>query len=232
MKKCFVAGILHLLVLTCLPVSQTVADVPVGYGLLWESRYVSEGRDNLEEGGLLSGEIDIGWKDLVAGIWFAVGDSVSYEELNLYLEYGFEIGILEAHTGYTRLEFTADNESDNEVHFGVAYGEIPHLVCGATYTYSTGADGGFLELFVSTDISLLEGRLVVEPYLLQAIDFGYASKEHDGLNNFQAGLAIHCPLGHKSSLFCSLNHSWAQKDVENDGLGDVSWVGLGVSGQF
>ncbi|MEX0324705.1 MAG: hypothetical protein AB3N33_01320 [Puniceicoccaceae bacterium] len=215
-----------------LPFSSVAADVPIGYGLLWESRYVSEGRDNLDQGGLLAGEIDMGWENLVFGAWFAVGDSVAYEELNLYLEYGFELGPLEAHAGYTRLEFTADNESDNEVHFGIAYGDLPHLVIGATYTYSTGANGGFLELFASTDFSLLEGRLVVEPYVLQAIDFGYASAEHDGLNNFQAGLAIHYPIADKSALFCSINHSWAQKDVRNDGLGDVAWIGLGCSGQF
>ncbi|MGA0311290.1 MAG: hypothetical protein ACO3MX_09660, partial [Candidatus Puniceispirillaceae bacterium] len=88
------------------------------------------------------------------------------------------------------------------------------------------------ELFASTDFSLFEGALVVEPYALQALDFGYASDRHDGLNNFQAGLALHYPLGQDAALFCSLNHSWAQKDVRNDGMGDVSWVGLGFSGRF
>ena len=215
------------------PMASGVFATPnAGYGLLWESRYVSEGRNNLEAGGLVSGEIDFGWDSLVAGIWFAVGDSVSYEELNLYLEYGFGLGPLEAHAGYTRLEFPADNESDDEFHFGIAYGDLPFLTVALNYTYSIEAGGGFLEIMASTEIKLLEDSLIVQPYALQALDFGYASAEHDGLNNFQAGLAVNYPLNRHASLYCAIHHSWAQKDVNNEGNVNISWLVFGRSGHF
>jgi hypothetical protein len=207
-------------------------EVAVGYGVMWESKYISEGRNNLDDGGLFSMEVDFERDSFAGGIWFAMGDSTSYEELNLFLEYGFDLGPLEAYIGYTRLEFTADNESDNEIGLGLAYGDLPYVTVGVDSTYSTEASGVFVELYVGTEIFVFDGRVVLEPYILQGIDFGYASDDHDGFNNFQAGIEGHAVINEHIALIGSIHHTWAQKDVRNDGLGDELWIGIGFSGQF
>ena len=204
----------------------------IGYGSFWESKYVSEGRDNLEQGGLFSTEIGAQWDAFAIGAWFAFGDSDAYEELNFFVEYGFTLGALEAYFGYTRLEFTADHESDNEWGGGISYGQLPFITVGIDYTYSTGAGGGFAEVFITSELVLLEGRLVFEPYILEGIDFGYASEAHDGFNNFQAGLGAHYILSDRFALYGSINHTWAHQDVRNDGLGNEAWIALGFSGEF
>jgi len=197
-----------------------------------ESKYVSEGRDNLEEGGIFSFETTAEWRQLTFGVSFVTGDSESYDELNLNIEYELELGPLEAYIGYTRLEFLENNESDNEISTGIAFKNIPYLVPALDYTYSTESDGGFLELSLSSEYELIEEKLTLEPYILEGFDFGYASSEYDGPNNLQVGLEFTLALTDQVSAVGSIAHSWAHEDVENEGLGDISWGTIGLSAEF
>ena len=199
---------------------------------LWESKYISEGRDNLEDGGLFSVEGSAELQGATLGVWFATGDRESYEELNVSIEYGFAAGPVDAYIGYTRLEFLEDDESDNEIGAGIAVDGIPWVIPGLDYTYSTEAEGGFLEISLRSEIALLEDRLTLEPYLLEGFDFGYASEEHDGANHLQVGVDIALTLTDQVNLLGSVAHSWAHKDVENEDLGDEFWGAVGVSADF
>jgi hypothetical protein len=209
-----------------------VTNPGVGYAAVWESKYVSEGRDNLEEGGIFFLEADLEWEHFATGAWVALGDQPSYEEVNLFAEYFFQVGEFEAYLGYTRLEFTDINANDNELGAGIGYFGIPHLVVGADYTYSTEASGAFVEIFIGTEINLMKGRLVLEPYIIQGLDFGFASEAHDGFNHFQIGLEGHFMLVKNLAILVSVNHSFAQKDVKIDDLGEETWLAVGISGRF
>jgi hypothetical protein len=193
---------------------------------LWESKYISEGRNNLENGGLFSVDGNAEWHGATLGVWFATGDRESYEELNLSLEYGFSAGPVDAYIGYTRLEFLEEDENDNELSAGISISGLPWVIPGLDYTYATEAEGGFLELSLRAEIALQEERITIEPYILEGFDCGYASEEYDGANNLQVGLDITLALTDQVRILASVAHSWAHKDVENEDLGDEFWGGV------
>jgi len=202
----------------------------------WASKYVSEGRDNLEDGGLGSVEAVAGHRGFEAGIWYALADTVAYDELNLFIQYGVELEFVELYAGYTRLEFLKDDTYDNEFYVGMELICIPRLVPALEYVHSTeaqgGDGGGFVEFSLSVPIELLDGELVLEPYVLEGFDFGYASDNYDGFNNFQFGVVACYALLDGVTLKTSVNHSIANQDVRKDGDGDLTWVTVGLGVEF
>lgn len=198
----------------------------------WQSKYVSEGRNNLNEGGIHTLECVAEWKGISGGAWLASGDDESYKEVNVFVEYGISAGPLDVSLGYARLEFLEDHTDDNELAGGIAWNNIPHLIPSIDYVYSTEADGGFLEATLKSSITIMKEHLLLEPYATQAFDFGYATKAHDGLNNFQIGLGASLSLIGGLDLVGSVSHSWAQSDVEREGLGDLSWCSIGLAATF
>ncbi len=217
-------------------VSGAAVPVEVGVAVQWESRYVSEGRDNLGDGGIGSVEAVAGYRGFEAGVWYAAADTVSYDELNLFVQYGFPLGPFELYAGYTRLEFLKDADYDNELFAGVALAHVPWLIPSLSYVYSTEAQGGdggsFVEAALVSPLELLGGDLVVELYLLEGFDFGYASDGYDGFNNFQFGVCAHYALSSALTLNGSINHSIANQDVRRDGGGDETWLTLGIGAKF
>ena len=81
----------------------------IGITGVWESKFVSEGRDWLDEGGLFSIEALAEWEEVTVGAWGGVGDSESYEELDALIEYGLVAGSFDAYLGYTRVEYLEDD---------------------------------------------------------------------------------------------------------------------------
>ena len=75
----------------------------------------------------------------------------------------------------------------------------------------------------------------VSPYLSQSFDFGYRTKENDGLNNFQIGVEVGLEVKEGVSLSGHLNHSFKQKDVKEElkADGEVkaagTWGGVSLS---
>ncbi len=198
----------------------------------WESRYISEGRNNLDDGGIATIEAGVGFEGFDAGFWYALADTVSYDELNLFCQYGVEVNSVELYAGYTRLEFLKDDDYDNEFYAGVALNHFDRLVPALEYVHSTeaqnGDGGGFAEASLTAPVELLDGRLILAPYLLQGFDFGYASDHYDGFNNFQFGLGAHYELTEIFHLRSSLNHSIANHDVRCEGGGDETWFTIGI----
>jgi len=96
-------------------------------------------------------------------------------------------------------------------------------------TYSTEADGAFLELSLRSEITLCSGQLVIEPYVLEGVDFGYASKDYDGPNHIQVGLDWTFPLTEQVEIVGAIAHSWALRDVAKDGMGDETWAAIGLA---
>jgi hypothetical protein len=211
----------------------TSSDSPV-YGLtvLSESKYVSEGRENLIDSSLISTEGTANWRGATVGVWYATGESEAYDELNIFVEYGFEFGAFDASMGYTRLEFPEDNEHDNEMSVGISVNNLPWITPGIDYTHSTEASGGFLEISLRSELILTEDRSTIEFYILEGFDFGYASEDYDGPNHAQAGIEFSTALTDRLNLVGSLIHSWALEDVEREGLGDKTWFTIGVTSEI
>ncbi|MGH1366452.1 MAG: hypothetical protein ACRBF0_23020 [Calditrichia bacterium] len=198
----------------------------------WESKYVSEGRNNLPDGGLATLEAAAAWINIALSTWIVTGTRENYQELQFTTEYSNAISNIEFYTAFTRLQFPADDASDNELSAGLAFAGLPDITPAIDYVFSTGASGGFLEISLSSEQPMLEGMLTATPYILQAFDFGYASESFNGYNNFQLGLEVAMPFNETFGLAGSVAHSIAMDDVEKENLGNVSWFTIGLTGSF
>ncbi len=221
--------------LLVMPLAAPAAEKPA-YGLsaAWDSAYVSEGRDNLGEGGLVSGALDVSWRGLGLSGWVARGDTIDYREINIGVAYSFSLGPVGAMVGYTRLEFDGAGEApgDNEIAAAVSIPIPGALELAVGGRYSTEADGAFFDAIVRRPWTIGTSGVIVTPYLAYGVDHGYASAEHDGPNHLEAGVSLDWPVrgGVVVSLYGA--HCWAQRDVELDGLGDVTWGGVRVAMGF
>ncbi len=198
----------------------------------WESAYVTEGRDNLATGGILTIDGSVAYAGFTAGAWFALGDRESYKELDLYVAFGTTKGPIECSVSWTHLRFPDVDESDNEVGGGLSFAGLDHVTPGIDGRYSTGVKGGFVEVSLRGGMPVFQERLTLKPYVLKGLDFGYASDDHDGPNHLQLGLEFDLPVRGQVALTGSLSRSWAQEDVDRDGLGGVTWGTLGLSAEF
>ena len=103
-----------------------------------------------------------------------------------------------------------------------------------SYTYSTEADGGMVEVELAREIEM--ERFSIEPYVGTLIDFGYVTDEYNGLNNILVGLAVTVPLTDSISLGAYATHSFAEENLRRernnpDAEGeydDQTWAGIGL----
>jgi len=201
-------------------------------GTFWESKYVSEGRDNLGKGGLATLEAAAEWSNFALSTWLVNGTEVDYQELQFTAEYRSAVNNVEFYTGYTRLQFPADDAGDNELTAGLAFAGLPYVTPAVDYVFSTEASGGFLEISLGSEQPLMEEQLILTPYILKAFDFGYVSEEYNGFNNFQLGVEVAVPFTETFGFAGLIGHSIALEDVDRDGQGNVSWFTIGLTGAF
>ena len=57
----------------------------------YDSRYASEGRDNLDGDGLIHGAAELSYNDLLGGAWFAESPNGPYNEFQCFAEYSIEL---------------------------------------------------------------------------------------------------------------------------------------------
>jgi hypothetical protein len=119
----------------------------------FDSKYVSEGRDNLDEGGLVS--IAAEWttpsgnNELVVGAWYAEGNTANYSELNLAAAIIVPLDPISITFVYTWLDYSNDNTSDNELGIELGTSILETIDLTAVFAYSAKAGGTFIELIAS-----------------------------------------------------------------------------------
>jgi|TARA_B110000438_G_scaffold295474_1_gene338515 hypothetical protein len=123
----------------------------------WESRYVSEGRDNLDGDALWTTALEAGWENLSAGLWFAKSYDQDYDEFNFDVALSKSFDELEVYLAYTRLEFPFDGSHDDEVGAGLLWSGLPlEIELAVDVYYSFEADGCFAEFTVARTVELSE----------------------------------------------------------------------------
>ncbi|MCJ8301459.1 hypothetical protein [Shewanella sp.] len=200
---------------------QLVAD------LGWDSKYVSEGRDNLDGGGITWGTVAVQHGNLNI---YAIGgraDSQDYSELNFGLEYAISLSdTVEVSLGYQRLEFYGDERcNDNELFASLAYQAQTWLIPSLGYTYSTEAGGYFVEASIHSPWQLSQG-LTLTPYITQAFDFQYVTEEHQGANHFQFGVEAECLISDRLALSGHFSHTLAQEDIKLEAIAEGNEANL------
>ncbi|MGE6650349.1 hypothetical protein ACQKE0_13825 [Shewanella colwelliana] len=204
----------------------------------WDSEYISEGRNNLDHGGIYWGTAAVQYQDLVIYTTVGRGDSETYTEWNFGLEYGFSIvENLEASIGYQRIEAYGDERgSDNELFASLSYSAVEWLTPSMAYTYSTEAGGYFIEASLHSSWPVTE-QLTLTPYVTQAFDFQYATEAHNGPNHFQFGIEAEYQTSSNLVLSGHISHTLAQEDIKQEQQGshdslDQTYAGIHLTWSF
>lgn len=168
--------------------------VAFDFQLGWESRYVSEGRDNLDGDGLWTGTFELGYHGFTAGVWYANGPEADYEQFDAWIQYTHEIGDLEISLAYAYLNYLSDETHDSELGLGLEYGALPwDLSVFALGYYSFDADGAFFEVGLSGEYEI-QPWLTVTPYLIFGMNSDYIADGHNGANNVALGVEAEIPV--------------------------------------
>ncbi|GLS84994.1 hypothetical protein [Paraferrimonas haliotis] len=183
-------------------------------GLGWESKYVSEGRNNLDKGGIGWAHIGANKDGLSLFADVGRGDQTNYTEYNLGIAYGISVSDLDIEVGFTRIEeYPERANSYNELSAIASYGRYHWLVPTVEYLYNAKEDGSFLTLGLESYWELSE-NLSITPYLFQSWDYGYATKDHNGDNNVQFGVNLDYAISEQWTVNANLNRSIAGDDIK------------------
>ena len=185
--------------------NMTAASVAVA----WDSRYVSEGRDNLAGDSLAGTTVDASVGGLSFGAWFAASPDTDYREFNLGATYTVGWRDLEAYASFTHLRFLSDEEDDNEVGAGLAYTGLPAgLAIGLDAYHSFEAEGTFLEAWLGGEYEPC-GWLMIAPAAVLGWNSGYIAEGHDGANHFSLSMEASVPLKEGLDLAAMVAYTWA-----------------------
>jgi len=201
---------------------------------LWESRYVTEGRDNLSGDGLVSvsSEFIIGEANFLP--WYAYSPGADYSELNLNFIYGIlPTEDLAVYFGYNhiRARYLGERANDNEISLDLVHKLIKRVVLAAGIYHSFDASGSFMEMTVKYfDAPYKRAHYSVQAGL--GVNAGYVSDGHAGLNHFQLRAnasylpVIQVELYAYTGYNAAINRD-AIRYTGDELLGDFFWGGVG-----
>lgn len=202
---------------------------------LWESRYVSEGRDNLSGDGLFSLSSEFAIDDVAFVPWLAHSPAADYTELNLNFIYStFIAQNLAASLGYTHLRFYDQGEdtTDNEVSLDLGYQLLQHLTLSVVIYHSFESDGAFTEL-VAGYYDEPDPQIHYSVSFMMGANAGYIADGHKGLNYYQllasvsyipfTRLELYAGAGYNQAI-----NSDAARYAGDESLNDFSWGGIGI----
>lgn len=207
--------------------------------LLWESRYVTEGRDNLAGDSLLSASSEFLIDDLTVVPWIAVSPDTDYSEFNLNLVYGFSLTEdLVVYAGYTYLQARLEEEkaSDNEISLAMDYKLFKRWSSGAVIYHSFDANGSFMEFSVHHGYKLNK-KFHLHASALLGVNADYIPDGHNGLNNFQLRLDVAYQPITQMEVYAYTSYNQAiNRDAANyagdELLDDFFWGGIGLTYRF
>ncbi|MBT0585883.1 hypothetical protein [Alteromonas oceanisediminis] len=209
--------------------------------LNYQSRYVTEGRDNLGDGGIawMIAELPTLPYDAAENLTFtaeygvATADSIDYDELIITAAYAGEVGQFSYRMGASRLEFLNDSVFDNELFVNVSTALTHGIRTTLEAIYSTEQDGTFV-LFSNERPFAVNRQFTVTPYIAIGFDYGYASKRYDGYNHISLGAATDFSITEKSTVNLSYQWDIRGSDIRNTvaDARDQHWLSLGYSYAF
>ncbi|GAA0854182.1 hypothetical protein [Aliiglaciecola litoralis] len=213
--------------LTCLSCAWSAHGAEFNFG--YDTKYVSEGRNNLTDGGIiwanLSSDIDeqISWT-VAYGI--ATASTVDYDELNVTISYANSHGTIDYYVDYTYLAFFEDDADDNEIGLGAAWQGLGAFTPFVDVVYSTESAGSFVQVGIQSQVQTTQA-LSITPYLMLAYDFGYASDAHDGYNHTAIGVTSNYVINSEFSVSLFLEQTFGGTDVRVErGQSDQFWAGM------
>lgn len=153
---------------------------------LWESRYLSEGRDNLAGESLASVCIEGGVDNLSASLWLAQSPDSGYREEQLGVAHSWEWGRLDWEVS-ANLIWLPDGERDQEVGLRLVYPAGEHLEVHWQIYHSMQAHG-FYHLAEVVSPGWEAGGLELDMKLGSGFNGGYVADGHRGLDHLSAAV--------------------------------------------
>lgn len=171
----------------------------LGLSAFFESRYVTEGRDNLDGGSLVSVEATAGYNGFELGTWAAESPQQDYTEYNFWISYSYEWQQFTFSIGHNVLHFASDAVTDQDTSADVTYrfGNGIEMFVGGYYSKLN--EGFFYELSISREYMLAD-RLYATPVVTLGLNDGYIADGHDGLNHLALGVESTYELSERISL--------------------------------
>ena len=203
----------------------------------WESRYVSEGRDNLDGAGIQTTIIDIEYEFFELLLWNGWGYDSEYDELNIIPSLNYELNNIKIYLDYNHKQFFEDDESENEIGSGISYHGLPYdIFLGFDWYHSFEADGSFYEFSLGSIIEPVQ-KVSLAPIFIFGINNNYISDGHDGANH------ISLQLNGQYEIAKQLNfHGYVRYNIEIDSdpnsftgdelLNNFFWSGIGFEVKF
>ncbi len=199
-----------------------------------QSRYVSEGSNTVDHGGIATLELEVaretGIGALAVGVDFITGISVDFRETELGIGYEKVVGDVTASLSWVRVieEEEDEKEYDTEWVAGFSYDGWEHVTPSIEYVHSTEADGALLVLMLEGEVTV--GGLALSPYVLADVDYDYVSEGYDGLNHIEAGVEWEVSLSDDLNMTINAAYSMAQENLRReDEDNDYFWWGVGFS---
>ncbi len=206
------------------------------FDVQYNSKYVSEGRNNLSTGGIywIAASENL-HENLSATIAYGYASStdIDYDELNVTAEYTNSFNEIDWYISYNRLEFFKDDQNDNELALGFEYAGLESFTPFSNVIYSTQASGHYFESGVRREIDI-SPLIKFEGYVLAAFDYGYISELHHGYNHAAVGGQFNFDVFETLSIYLSFELNRAGTDIEiNEGNKESqNWLGVGFNKSF
>lgn len=182
----------------------------------WESAYYLEGRNSLDGDSIASANLELNYKNFIAGAWYGFSPESDYDEANFYLEYGFELGGFEAFIGYTGLLFLSDDTFDHDLSIGVNTPELPGgLVASATAIRTLRGDGVYYTAALSREFNPLT-HLTLAPSISVNFNNDYIADGGEGLDHLLFRLDASYEIDHRWILEGFLAYSMAVDSNSNN----------------
>ncbi len=213
-------------------VAQSLQEPIVQAAVVYHSDYVSEGRSNLQQGGL--GEVVLGLQTGILVLEAIQMDATrqSYSETILLAGLALSAGSFDTLVSLARIlsREQGDTEGETELAVELVHTGLDVLVPFASYIYSDSASATWLELGLTTAFNL--GDLELAPYVLSGWNQGYVAGESKGINHLQLGVDLLLPITDRIEFNGYLAHSRALNREPTDSTENLIWGGVGLTFSF
>ncbi len=207
--------------------------------LLWESRYVTEGRDNLSGNSLASVSTEFSVDEFSIVPWVADSAAADYSEFNLNVVYGSRLAedlILYMGYNYIHARLIDDRVNDNEISLDLAYKLMKHLNVLAGIYHSFDARGSFMETTVNYN-NAINKKVHYSLSGVLGLNAGYVSDGHKGLNHMQLRVNVAYQPSTQAEFYAYTGYNMAlNRDAEkysgDELLDDFFWGGVGFTYLF
>ena len=207
--------------------------------LLWESRYVTEGRDNLSGKSIYSASTEFNYKDINIVPWIADAINTDYSEFNLNIVYATKLlDNLEFFAGYNHIRSreSGSRSNDNEINLDLVYFYEKRFQIVSNIYYSFDAEGAFAEVAINKGYRI-DNTLSLNLRAGLGFNSGYVVDGHNGINHGQLLARVSYQAIDKLEVYAYTSYSLAINRDSNRYTGDellrdLFWGGVGLSYRF